>query len=98
MNTTRTLYFCDNCKKELPTSKNSLTISSEKVGPGTEWMRLRVKILCYSGIHNDGKTSDSDLCQECAIALLENALNRVKAGERATKGVESSKEEGWIKR
>jgi hypothetical protein len=30
--------------------------------------------------------------------LLENALNRVKAGERATKGVESGNEEGWIKR
>jgi thiamine kinase-like enzyme len=36
MKTMHTLYFCDNCKKELPTSKNFLTISSEKVVSGTE--------------------------------------------------------------
>jgi hypothetical protein len=82
MKTTTTKYHCDKCGKELPTFKNSLNIVISK---------LHVRIQ-----HRPcGETYDADVCQPCAIALLEDALKRVKAGERATKGSESIYEERW---
>lgn len=54
-----------------------------------------MKVEYSHGVHNDGETEDAALCKPCAVKLLTNALKRVKAGERATKGVESSKQEDW---
>ena len=83
-----TTYHCDNCGRELNTYKNSLAIVTQLDDSNIGWRRLRVRIEHHHGSHNDGTKEDADLCQECAITLLTDALRRVKAGERATKGSE----------
>jgi hypothetical protein len=87
-------YNCDNCGKSLSDSRNSLDICTSK-SEGALWRRLHVKIQHISGFHNDATTEDADLCRGCAVALLADALKRVKAGERATAGTESTEREGW---
>ena len=62
------------------------------------WSRLNVRIEHRHGYHNNGETEDAELCQPCAIFLLEDALEKVKAGVRATQGSHSSYEEKWEKR
>jgi len=94
---TRTTYHCDDCGRELPTFKNALAIVTEKDGSNIGWSRLRVRIEHAHGSHNHGETEDAELCQSCAIKLLEDALRRVRSGERATKGSESIYQESWIK-
>jgi hypothetical protein len=61
------------------------------------WRRLHVKIELRSGVNNVANTDNADLCQDCAIVLLTDALKRVKKGERATKGTESMYHEEWCK-
>lgn len=95
--TTETKYYCDLCSRKLPTFKNNLTIVTEKNSSSAFWSRLSVKVDYCSGVHNDGTTRDAELCKPCAVRLLTDALKRVKAGERATKGSESSDLEGWHK-
>jgi hypothetical protein len=69
--TTYEKYFCDNCRKELPTCDNTMVISTEKSGSNIGWSRLRVKIEHSHGSHNIGTEDDAELCQACAIALFE---------------------------
>ncbi len=92
---TNTNYYCDNCNKNLPTCDNSLTISTTKSDSNIGWSRLHIKIEHHHGSHNDEQIEDADLCQACTLALLKDALNRVKAGERVSEGVESADAEGW---
>lgn len=89
-------YNCDKCGKELPGHRNSLNIVTSMCEDSYGWARLHVRIKLRSGIHNDASTTDADLCQQCAIALLKDALNRVRMGERATKGAEDSNEGKWL--
>lgn len=94
--TTETKYYCDLCNKELKTTSNTLAIVTEMERYlSSRWARLTVKIVCSSGFHNDGKTTEAELCKTCATNLLTDAVKRVRNGERATKGVESSNQEGW---
>lgn len=83
-------YYCDNCGNKLKSFRNSITIVTEKNDENIGWSRLRVVIEHHHGSHNNGETDPADLCQKCTIELLEDALKRVKKGERASKGVESS--------
>ena len=89
-------YRCDDCGNGLPSSKNTLAIVTEKNSSSLGWSRLRVKIEHRYGSQSHGEMEDAELCQSCAIKLLEDALRRVKLGERATKGSESVYEGRWI--
>lgn len=86
-------FTCDNCHKRLKGSSNLniVTVKSDS----SFWHRLHVRIQDVSGFHNDSKTRDADLCKPCTILLLKDALKRVKAGERATKGTEEIEQMGW---
>lgn len=87
-------YYCDKCKKELSTWHNNLEIVTS-LTDGSLWSRLHVKIEYHHGVGNDFKKDEADLCQECAVELLSDALNRVRKGERATAGVESPTKQTW---
>lgn len=54
-----------------------------------------MKIEYHHGCHNNGEIKDAELCQACAIKLLQDALKRVQAGERATMGTQSIYKETW---
>ena len=92
---TATKYTCDHCGKALPTFKNNLDIAISKSESNIGWSRLHIKIEHHHGSHNDGQRDDADVCQECAIKLLTNALEQVKKGVRATQSTESIYEEAW---
>lgn len=64
---------------------------------GPVWSRLRVTFEYHHGVHNDSKEGPADLCQECAVKLLTDALKRVKAGERLSAGVENIDKTGFNK-
>jgi len=87
-------HYCDNCGKSLKHFDNSLEIVTSKQ-EDNPWMRLHVKIERHSGVHNESEEQDADLCQKCAVRLLADAVRRVKAGERVSKGVKSTEQEGW---
>lgn len=88
-NHSETKYACDKCRKRLPTHSNHVaigtTLSDESIG----WSRLRVVIEHRHGSHNNGKVNRADLCKKCVIALLTDALNRVKKGERVSAGIDT---------
>lgn len=92
---TATRYDCDNCGKKLPTSGNRVVIQTEKSEGPIGWSRLQVTIEHHHGSHNDGETEKADLCKKCTVALLEDALKRVKKGERMSEGVETSRMLGF---
>jgi hypothetical protein len=85
--TTHTKHHCDNCDKKLP-DESHVTIVTSKSEESYCWSRLRVIIEYYHGAHNNGTIDPADLCQLCAVALLTDALKRVKAGERSSAGVD----------
>lgn len=78
---TTTTQHCDRCNKKL-TWGGSLAIATEEETSGNYWKRLLLRL-------------PADLCKQCAIDILEDALKRVKAGERASAGVEDSKMKKW---
>lgn len=86
MNLTETKYLCDHCGKKLPTHSNHLAIVTSKNDDSRNWSRLHVTIERHHGIHNDAEIEAADLCKGCAVKLLTDALKRVKAGERLSKG------------
>jgi hypothetical protein len=59
------------------------------------WSRLRVTIEHRHGAHNASKTNAADVCQSCAIALLTDALERIRKGERVSAGVSDIKAIAW---
>jgi hypothetical protein len=89
-----TVYTCDSCGKSLG-GPGSLNIVTSLSGENLLWSRLHVGIVKRSGMHNDATEEGADLCQKCAIVLLANAIRRIRAGERASKGAETSEQEGW---
>lgn len=89
-----TTYHCDKCDKKLKTSDNSLNIVSS-LSESVCWSRLHVKIEHIHGMHNNATVDQADLCKPCAIALLTDALKRVRSGERATAGTEHAEEQSW---
>lgn len=91
---TSTTYSCEKCGVKLPTSRNELNIVT-RLSDAVCWSRLHVQIVHRSGIHNASNTEQADLCRSCAIELLKDALGRVNAGERASKGTESSEQRNW---
>lgn len=88
-------YNCDNCGNELPGHRNSLNIVTSLYESSPSWARLHVRIKLRSGVHNDANTTDADLCKACALKLLRDAVIRIEAGERVTKGTEGSEQAGW---
>jgi hypothetical protein len=88
-------YTCEKCKRKLNFNHNSLNIVTSLNENSYGWSRLHVLILHKHGIHNEHKTEDADLCKSCAILLLEDALSRVKSGERTTAGVEKVEQSDW---
>lgn len=93
---TITIYHCDNCNESLQSCISNLNIVTSKSEISTYWKRLHVRIQCVTGCHNKAETKEADLCQNCTIALLKDALSRVIKGERASKGTEEINERGWI--
>lgn len=87
-------YNCDNCDRTLKTGDNELNIMTSK-SESSYWKRLHLRILVKSGMNNDCTEEDADLCKKCAIDLLEDALRRVKSGERTTAGTASIDAEKW---
>ena len=89
-------YFCDNCgKKVLHGSNLNIVTDKSENEYSQSWERLHVVIIRKHGMHNDGVEDNANLCKKCAVILLEDALKRVKKGERASKGTESSNLEKW---
>jgi hypothetical protein len=87
-------YSCDNCGKKLLGSRSlDITTSKSEENP---WSRLHVRILHIQGYHNESTEEDADLCKKCAMALLSDALERVKKGERASAGTEEIEQSGWL--
>lgn len=93
-NYTTTTNYCDNCRKNLKSCRNNLNIVTFKEKT-FGWSRLCVKIEHQHGVNNDITIDPADLCPTCAIELLQDAVKRIQAGERVTKGIESSEQEGW---
>jgi hypothetical protein len=92
-----TKYSCDKCGKNLRTCDNEVCIVTQiDRGGGAFWSRFKVRIEYHSGVHNDAKVRNADLCQKCAVALFEDAFKRVTKGERTTKG-HNSIDEGKFK-
>jgi uncharacterized protein YlaI len=89
------VYYCDNCGKRLAGFTNKLDIVTSKSEAELGWDRLHVKIDRHYGQHNDGERKGADLCKDCAVRLLQDALARVAQGERASVGVESPRMETW---
>ena len=87
-------YHCDKCGKKLKTCDNTMNIMTS-LSEAMCWSRLHVQIVHRHGIHNDATEEQADLCKSCAAELLTDALKRVRAGERATEGTESSDQERW---
>lgn len=81
---------CDNCGKKLPTHQNNVEIVTSK-SESSFWRRLHIRIELHNGMHS----KDADLCKVCAIELLQDAVARIKKGERLTAGVEHSEESKW---
>lgn len=99
MKETHTAYSCDKCGKRLRTDKNSLDIVTS-LSEDVYWSRLHVQIIHTHGIHthgihNDGTTEPAELCRQCTVDLLKNALKRIQKGERATAGTEGIEQGGW---
>lgn len=94
MRQTEIKYSCDNCGKQLKSYKNTLDIvtSLRETNP---WARLHVNIIHRHGVHNDTNSEDAELCRACALTLLEDAIKRIKAGERTTAGSESIEQGEW---
>ena len=92
-----TTYHCDKCGKTLKTCDNDMDICTS-ISESSYWRRLHVKIEHAHGMHNDGTTEQADLCKPCAVALLADALKRVKAGERATAGTQDIDQQNWATR
>lgn len=86
-------FSCDRCHKSLSSCNKLDIVTSLKCFYG--WERLHVQILHISGLDNQYETRKADLCKECTISLLSEALKRIEAGERATAGVEEVEEQGW---
>jgi hypothetical protein len=91
---TNEVFNCDRCSKKLRTIDNQMDIVTS-LSERSYWSRLHVRIQHHSGVHNDGELREADLCRDCAIFLLKDALKRVQNGERASKGTESSDLEKW---
>lgn len=85
---------CDNCGKKLPTCQNNVEIVTSK-SESSFWRRLHICIKLHSGVHNDGYTKDADICKDCAIKLLGDAIVRIRKGERLTAGVKHSTQSDW---
>lgn len=85
---------CDNCGKSLPSYMAQLNIVTPKQ-EDNPWKRLHVLIKTRTGYHNRSEESNSDLCKKCAIALLEDAVKRIKLGERTSPGVEEVEKGTW---
>ena len=94
MKTEQVTYSCDKCGKKLKTSNNTLDIKTSLSEDGY-WARLHVRIIHIHGMHNDGTTEEAELCKSCASGLLEDALKRVRKGERASAGTEEVEQCGW---
>lgn len=91
----QTFYNCEKCNEKIdsPSSLNIVTPLKED----EYWSRLHVRIIHRYGVHNNSKEEYADLCQTCTIALLVDALSRVRNGERASKGTEDPGQKGWEK-
>jgi hypothetical protein len=89
-----TTYHCDKCGKKLKTCDNSMNIVTS-LSESLYWSRLHVQITRIHGMHNDENIDQAELCKSCAVGLLTDALKRVKAGERATAGTETSEQGDW---
>lgn len=94
MKNTITTTHCDRCGKKL-LSDGSLNIVSPIHESQRSWGRLHVTIDHRHGYDNNATTDNADLCRDCAIYLLENALARARGGERVSAGVEDPKQLGW---
>lgn len=62
---------------------------------GNSWNRLHVTIKHHHGMNNGAKTEPANLCKNCTVILLEDAVKRVRAGERASEGTEEIEKSGW---
>ncbi len=87
-------HSCDLCGKPLKTHQNELDIVTE-IQEENPWSRIHVKINNQHGFHNDYKTEPAELCKNCTVKLLTDALKRVKKGERATAGSQSIEMKRW---
>jgi len=88
-------YNCDRCGKKLKTCNNDMDIVTKKEVSGNWWERLHVQIIYHHGIHNDATREDADLCRDCAILLLQDAIKRIRKGERRSAGSGEVDEQKW---
>ncbi len=91
--TEETSYSCDKCGKNLKNASGTDIMTS--LSESLSWSRLHVNIILRSGMHNDATEEKADLCKTCTLALLMDAVKRIRKGERSTAGTESSEQKGW---
>lgn len=94
MKHTKEEYYCDRCGKKLKTWANAIDLVTS-LRETQCWARLHVVILHRHGMHNDATTERAELCKNCSVELLRDALNRALKGERASAGTEAVEELGW---
>lgn len=96
MTYTENKFACDKCKKKLKTCNNDCVIVTD-IGPSGSrfWAILKISIDHVSGFNNDADHRKAELCKTCAIEMLKDAIKRIKAGERITKGEQESEQQGW---
>lgn len=94
MRTETTTYSCDKCSKLLRSSANAVNIVTT-LRDTRYWSRLHVRIEHSHGVDNSVKTEQADICKECAVLLLKDALKRVQEGERASAGTENAEMRTW---
>lgn len=88
-------YSCDMCGGTLKSFLNQLNIRTSVYETSAGWSRLHVRIEHIHGLHNTAKTEYADLCKTCTMNLLNDAIKRVSAGERATEGTEEIQQGRW---
>lgn len=88
-------YSCDKCHAKLKTDENTLDIVTSLTEGGGYWSRLHIRVTHIHGIHNDATTEKAELCKQCTVELLLDAVKRIRAGERATAGTEGIEAGGW---
>lgn len=90
-------YRCERCDKKLQHDHSHLDIVTS-ISEHGHWSRLHVQILHRHGVDNRVTVEPADICKDCALGLLGDAIKRIKRGERASAGTEDIEQNGWTYR
>lgn len=93
MHNIQEIFACDKCHKKMGHTNNMNIVT--KLDESTHWSRLHIQITHISGLHNNSTKRAAEMCKNCTLELLRDAIGRISRGERMTAGVQSSEQQGW---